>query len=97
MSAISTSASACLQSFKSLAIYLQQATTEFQMLIPPLALENEVGRFKVWLGNLGVLQKGHGSLDYRLRESPLMQTNVLKLLKELSSTLRQSKWSVNTI
>jgi hypothetical protein len=31
-------------------------------------LAEEFGRFKVWYGNTGALQKGHSSLDYRLGE-----------------------------
>jgi hypothetical protein len=51
------------------------------------ALQDEAGRLRVWSGNLGALQKGHSSLDYRLRDSPLLSSNVLKLLQELENNL----------
>ncbi|KAK7190075.1 hypothetical protein DPSP01_006371 [Paraphaeosphaeria sporulosa] len=51
------------------------------------ALQDELGRFRVWSGNLGVLQKGHSSLDYRLRDAPLLSNEVLKLLNELEENL----------
>lgn len=72
---------------------------EFQSLVNSLdthqghgveseALQDEFGRFRVWSGNLGVLQKGHSSLDYRLRDAPLLSNEVSKLLKELEENLR---------
>ncbi|KAF1957486.1 hypothetical protein CC80DRAFT_443757 [Byssothecium circinans] len=51
------------------------------------ALQDEIGRFRVWCGNIGALQKGHSSLDYRLRDSPLLSSNTLKLLAELKENL----------
>ncbi|KAF2676721.1 hypothetical protein K458DRAFT_351264 [Lentithecium fluviatile CBS 122367] len=51
------------------------------------ALQDEFGRLRVWSGNIGALQKGHSSLDYRLRDSPLLSSNVLKLLQELEENL----------
>lgn len=55
------------------------------------ALQDEFGRFRVWSGNLGVLQKGHSSLDYRLRDAPLLSNEVSKLLKELEANLHAGK------
>ena len=56
------------------------------------ALQDEFGRLRVWTGNLGALQKGHSSLDYRLRDSPLLSSNVLKLLQELEQNLAAGKY-----
>lgn len=53
------------------------------------SLEDEFGRLRVWSGNLGALQKGHSSLDYRLRDSPLLSSNALKLLQELEQNLAE--------
>jgi hypothetical protein len=36
------------------------------------------------------LQKGHSSLDYRLRDSPLLSDNTLKFLKELEDNLNEA-------
>lgn len=54
------------------------------------SLEDEFGRFRVWSGNLGALQKGHSSLDYRLRDSPLLSGNALKFLGELNNNLEEA-------
>ncbi|KAI9888340.1 MAG: hypothetical protein M1814_000571 [Vezdaea aestivalis] len=40
------------------------------------------GRFKIWTGNIGVLQRGKASLDYRLCHSDLRQ-EIVRLLKQL--------------
>jgi hypothetical protein len=62
-------------------------TTESSHTLDHEALQDEIGRFRVWCGNIGALQKGHSSLDYRLRDSPLLSSNVLKLLAELSENI----------
>ncbi|KAF1986004.1 A1pp-domain-containing protein [Aulographum hederae CBS 113979] len=80
----------CLQAFAALKAWLLEGDAHFQEKLPLSALEDELGRFRVWCGNIGALQKGHSSLDYRLRESPLTQTNVLKLLRELKEALSQA-------
>jgi hypothetical protein len=45
------------------------------------------GRFRVWIGNLGALAKGHSALDWRLRDANVMRSTVLSLLFELQNTL----------
>ena len=74
--------------------------------MPPKAVEINTGRFKampldqfqrqhgrlrIWSGNLGALQSERSSLDFRLRESTVMRTNVLKLLTKLKQTLTKCK------
>lgn len=54
------------------------------------ALDDEIGRFRVWAGNLGALQKGHSSLDYRLRGSPVLFSSALRLLSELENNLNET-------
>jgi|SRR5947207_606805 len=76
-----------LQSFGSLCRKLQLLDHKQSIDIPTVALEDELGRFRVWAGNIGAVQRGHGSLEYRLREAPLVLESVLKLLDELSNSL----------
>lgn len=83
-------ASDCLQLFAGLNNELDASPTE---LIPLTAIQNEAGRFSVWCGNLGALQQSFASLDYRLRESPVMLSNVCRLLQKLQSNLAESKSS----
>ncbi|KAI9709577.1 MAG: hypothetical protein M1820_003337 [Bogoriella megaspora] len=89
MSAIQTGAASCLCSFQRLAKLLRSAESRFRQLIPSKKLRDEDGRFRVWCSNLGALQKGHSSLDWRLRESQLMQSEVKELLKELWIELQE--------
>jgi hypothetical protein len=45
------------------------------------------GRFRSWCGNLGALQLGHASLDYRLRESIDVQQSLISLIQDLQIDL----------
>ena len=47
-------------------------------------------RFKMWAGNLGAHQSGRASLDYRLREAPHLQEQVIYLLEDLSQSLQDA-------
>ena len=89
MSAIRQGTAECIRSFQTLSTALLAHNVVFRSMINTEALEDEQGRFRVWSGNLGALQKGHSSLDYRLRDSPLLQMNVLKLLNELGTNLSE--------
>jgi len=51
------------------------------------AVNDELGRFRIWAGNIGALSVGRGSLDYRLRDADYLHTNVISLLEDLKETL----------
>lgn len=53
--------------------------------------EDQLARFKIWAGNIGVDAEGHGSLDYRLRDSPQARLLMLELLESLQSHLQRGK------
>ncbi|KAF2205846.1 hypothetical protein GQ43DRAFT_459672 [Delitschia confertaspora ATCC 74209] len=90
MSAIRLGTAACVRAFQALSSALDTSKSTLKHLIEPEGLSDEFGRLRVWSGNLGALQKGHSSLDYRLRDSPLLSSNVLKLLAELDSNLAEA-------
>ena len=77
-----------LQLFGRLGIELDAHPTA---LMPLEAMQDEHARFKIWCGNLGALQQSFASLDYRLRDAPVMLSNVTKLLQQLQSNLSESK------
>jgi hypothetical protein len=88
MSSLRLATASNVRAFQSLSDTLN--TTDRTWAIDAVALEDECGRFRVWSGNLGALQKGHSSLDYRLRDSPLLSGNTLKLLEELADNINEA-------
>lgn len=80
---------ACLHEFSQLLEGLQNP--EHCRLMPLEKVEAEYDRFKIWSGNLGAMQSGSSSLDYRLRGSTVMRANVFKLLSRLKQTLKKSE------
>jgi hypothetical protein len=90
MATLREHAAACALSFRKAKLSLDRCENDlFRQQFDRSTLEDEHGRFKVFCGNLGVLQRGHSSLDYRLRDSPLLQGNVRKLLVELNRSLEE--------
>jgi len=58
-------------------------------------LKDTWARFNVWTSNIGALQRGRASLDYRLRHADVKE-EVLRLLRHLNSTLSQCRLFQNT-
>ena len=83
----------CLWSFAQLGAELHGRPTEF---MSPKEIQDLHGRFRIWCGNLGALQQSFASLDYRLREAPVMFTNICKLLQQLQSNLVESMVSFSS-
>ena len=90
MSSLRLATASNVRAFQNLITVLSASTREGMNTIDDEALEDEFGRFRVWAGNLGALQKGHSSLDYRLRDAPVSNTNVLKLLDELAHNVNEA-------
>lgn len=68
----------------------ETSVESFQEQLPPQVVKNQQDRFKVWATNLGAIQRGRASLDFRLMDSSLMRSTMLKLLKELENTIKRS-------
>jgi hypothetical protein len=79
----------CLQSFNRLTSLLQDPDSPFQDQVSPSVVLDELGRFRVWSGNIGALQEGPASLDYRLREASHVRQQVIKLLEDLNIALQE--------
>ncbi|RDW59873.1 hypothetical protein BP6252_12960 [Coleophoma cylindrospora] len=80
----------CMKGFSRLIATLATGEQEHRESMPPATIKNEYGRLRIWSGNLGALQSGRSSLDFRLRESLVMQSNVTKLLIKLNQILQRS-------
>lgn len=59
--------------------------------IPITKVEDELRRFKVWVGNIGAHRTGRSSMDYRLRDASHIRQQVFKLLKDLAESLTDGK------
>lgn len=53
-------------------------------------LENELGRFKIWAGNLGVFAPGRASADYRLRDDADVREVLIQMLNRLRQSTKQA-------
>lgn len=90
MSSLRFATAANVRAFSDLTEALATSDGKFSNSIDYEGLQDEIGRFRVWSGNLGALQKGHSSLDYRLRDSPLLSSNALKFLNELETNIKEA-------
>ncbi|KAH6611804.1 hypothetical protein C7974DRAFT_323947 [Boeremia exigua] len=79
----------CLRKFQRLIDSLPNCSENFKTQVPIEEIEDDFGRFKIWCGNLGAVQKGGSSLDVRLRESRVMRDTVITFLNNLQETLGQ--------
>ena len=57
-------------------------------------LRDAHSRFKVWCGSLGVFQRGHASLEWRLREASQIRTQIVDLLEQMTDDLENCIWHV---
>jgi hypothetical protein len=80
----------CVRSFDELVKSLTSCPEELHRDMSPRSIDNHFGRFKIWCGNLGALQRGGSSLDVRLRDSTVMRDTVLRFLDQLQDSLKQS-------
>jgi hypothetical protein len=83
--------SACLEAFGALRTHLQAAKPELAAQVSDADIEDEFGRFRLWAANIGALSRGHSSLDYRLRDAPVVLEGASKLLSELQKELYESR------
>ena len=57
-------------------------------------LKYEIERFNIWAISLGLQLQGHGSLDYRLRDSEKLIDHVQRLLDNLHGVLELGEISI---
>ena len=83
---IAPKAHECVRRFNTLCSSLPE---EHRIARP--ALIDQLGRLKIWAGNIGAFQELPlpSSLDYRLREAPKIVKQVIELLDDLNDTLQE--------
>ncbi|KAI1741245.1 hypothetical protein F4680DRAFT_416205 [Xylaria scruposa] len=80
---------------KSLAVF--EAIKTFETLIEPSdsqfvwaqTISDQFSKFKLWAGNIGAHRTGRSSLDYRLRDSSHLHTQVMRLLDDINTSLNE--------
>ena len=88
---IFTRSKTCLSNFGKLTKSLDAEGNAFLQELSPLAVKDEVGRFKVWAANVGALDTGRSSLDTRLKDAVFVSTHVLRLLDHLNDSICQGQ------
>jgi hypothetical protein len=77
----------CQKEFRSLCGALK--TNQNSNGLSSTKVEDELARFKIWATNIGAMNIGRASLDYRLRDAEYLQEDVASLLEDLKENLRQ--------
>ncbi|KAL7919772.1 hypothetical protein ACQKWADRAFT_300391 [Trichoderma austrokoningii] len=65
---------------------LESVTSQIQEW-PANLFRAQFDRFELWAVNLGLFVMGHGSLDYRIRDSEGMRDSIYKMLQNLNRSL----------
>lgn len=77
----------CLNRLEVLVLKLKTNTNSSLQGLDPTSWEDELGRLKVWGGNLAAHQTGRASLEYRLRDASHIQQNIVELLTALHQVI----------
>jgi hypothetical protein len=83
----------CVSYFNQLSSLLKAPERQSLFGISHTAVCDELGRFRIWAGNIGALQtiKLQSSLDYRLREAPKILRQIVQLLEDLNESLQDGQ------
>jgi hypothetical protein len=69
---------------------LESVTSQIQEW-PVNLFRAQFDRFELWAVNLGLFVMGHGSLDYRIRDSESMRESIYKMIQNLNRSLDEGK------
>ncbi|KAF2658684.1 hypothetical protein K491DRAFT_652646, partial [Lophiostoma macrostomum CBS 122681] len=81
----------CFNSFHDARADLAKAEDTIRYKMQPWNINDEMGRFRLWCGNVAAHRTGRSSLDYRLREASHIRDRVVELLKNLESVIQEAK------
>ncbi|KAI0801635.1 hypothetical protein GGR55DRAFT_692515 [Xylaria sp. FL0064] len=79
-----------LAAFEAAGAIETQAQPEESHVIWVEAIGDQLSKFKLWAGNIGAHRTGRSSLDYRLRDSSNLHTQVVRLLDDLINSLNEA-------
>ncbi|TFA98892.1 hypothetical protein CCMA1212_009358 [Trichoderma ghanense] len=88
MESLADAGLAAMQRFKLLQQFeIQEPASNESKIWPKSLFLAQFDRFELWAVNLGLFVMGHGSLDYRIRDSESMREAILKMVKNLTRSL----------
>ncbi|KAL4740621.1 hypothetical protein BDV11DRAFT_168916 [Aspergillus similis] len=83
----------CLRNFTTLTE--SEALARYESEVSRRRWLDELGRLRVWSGNIGAHQSGQSSLDYRIRDASHLLRGTIKLLNRMLHVLRNAVEVVN--
>ena len=92
---VASHALASLHLLEELVVLIQDPQSQLQDQVQPSQVQDALGQYKVWGGNIGAFitgTKSRRSLHYRLREASQIKDQVIKLLTRLNSSLDRGKY-----
>jgi hypothetical protein len=89
-SSIATHVDHCLNMYDEVCTSMVRANHTIRDKLRPGIMDNSLGRFRLWVGNMRARRRGTASLDYKLREASHIRDRVLKLLQNLETMLGEA-------
>lgn len=90
LTSIATCVQDCLSGFSDVCTSLVKADPRTRGKIPTGTIHDCLGRYRLWVGNIGAHRRGRGSLDYKLREASHIRDRVIELLVNLKTVLKEA-------
>jgi hypothetical protein len=90
VSSIATHVQKCLEGFHNACDGFTKADASIRSKVPPGTIHDALGRFRLWVGNIGAHRRGRASLDYKLREASHIRDRVIELLQNLETVLQEA-------
>jgi hypothetical protein len=84
---LSAAVTSCLKTFNTF-VQLPQID-RFDNEVSSVLWRDELGRLRIWAGNIGAHQTGQSSLGYRLRDASHISNQILRLVRDLESTIKE--------
>ena len=84
----------CLQTYGSLIEDLRVSAFADEDARLCVLWKDQLGRLRVWTANIGAHQTGQSSLDHRLRDASHIRQLIVKLLEDLSQTLKDAQYLI---
>jgi hypothetical protein len=89
-SSIASAFTTCLRSFERV-VKVSTNQDTFSDQVSPSHLEDQLGRLRVWAGNIGAHKVGKASLDYRLKEASHIKERIVQLLSDLEISIEDAR------